>query len=129
MLEHRNDFIDYLNSMNNANSNNKNALAEAQVLNDYYQKIKIKRELGEVIYDYLFSSNEKIGVILTGHAGDGKTSILIQILNKLGYFIKDGEIVKKPLKESEVYDNKLFYVKDMSELNEDNQNANDIAGE
>jgi len=121
VLEHRNDFIDYLNSMNNANSNNKNALAESQVLNDYYKKIKIKRELGEVIYDHLFSKNEKIGVILTGHAGDGKTSILIQVLDRLGYFIKNGETVKKPLKESEVYDNKLFYVKDMSELNENNQ--------
>ena len=121
MFEGGNEFIDYLNSMNNANSNNKNALAESQVLNDYYKKIQIKRELGEVIYNKLFSSNEKIGVILTGHAGDGKTSILIQVLDKLGYFIEDGEIVKKPLKESEVYDNKLFYVKDMSELNEVNQ--------
>ena len=121
MFEGGNEFIDYLNSMNNANSNNKNALAESQVLNDYYKKIQIKRELGEVIYNKLFSSNEKIGVILTGHAGDGKTSILIQVLDKLGYFIEDGEIVKKPLKESEVYDNKLFYVKDMSELNEANQ--------
>ncbi|HJF34681.1 MAG TPA: hypothetical protein K8U79_01490 [Clostridium perfringens] len=121
MFEGGNEFIDYLNSMNNANSNNKNALAESQVLNDYYKKIQIKRELGEVIYNKLFSSNEKIGVILTGHAGDGKTSILIQVLDKLGYFIEDGEIVKKPLKESEVYDDKLFYVKDMSELNEANQ--------
>lgn len=121
MFEGGNGFIDYLNSMNNANSNNKNALAESQVLNDYYKKIQIKRELGEVIYNKLFSSNEKIGVILTGHAGDGKTSILIQILDKLGYFIEEGEIVKKPLKESEVYGNKLFYVKDMSELNEANQ--------
>lgn len=121
MFEGGNEFVDYLNSMNNANSNNKNALAESQVLNDYYKKIQIKRELGEVIYNKLFSSNEKIGVILTGHAGDGKTSILIQVLDKLGYFIEDGEIVKKPLKESEVYDNKLFYVKDMSELNEVNQ--------
>ncbi|MDK2584452.1 hypothetical protein QOZ83_01150 [Romboutsia sedimentorum] len=117
MFELGNDYIEYLNSMNNANSSNKNALAESQVLNNYYNDIKIKRELGEVIFNQLFSSSEQIGVILTGHAGDGKTSILIQILDKLGYFSN----VKKPLKESEIYNNKLFYVKDMSELNEDNQ--------
>ena len=53
VFEGGNEFIDYLNSMNNANSNNKNALAESQVLNDYYKKIQIKRELGEVIYNKL----------------------------------------------------------------------------
>lgn len=118
MFESGNDYIKYLNSMNNANSGNKNALAESQVLNKYYDDIKIDRKLGEIIYNKLFSSNENIGIILTGHAGDGKTSILIQVLEKMGYF-KSG---KKPLKEKEVYDNKLFYVKDMSELNESNQN-------
>lgn len=111
-----NDFIEYLNSMNNANSSNKNALAESQVLSKYYDKIKIDRKLGEVLYEKLFNQNPT-AVILTGHAGDGKTSILIQILNELGYF-KNG---KKPLSESELYKDELFYVKDMSELNEEKQ--------
>ena len=111
-----NDFIEYLNSMNNANSCNKNALAESQVLNKYYDDIKVERELGNVLYEKLFN-REAIGVILTGHAGDGKTSILIQILEKLGYFYNG----KKSLRESALYDDKLFYVKDMSELNEENQ--------
>lgn len=111
-----NDFIEYLNSMNNANSSNKNALAESQVLSKYYDKIKIDRKLGEVLYERLFNENAK-AVILTGHAGDGKTSILIQILNQLGYF----DSGKKSLSESELYNNKLFYVKDMSELNEEKQ--------
>lgn len=117
MFDLGNDYIEYLNSMNNANSSNKNALAESQILNKYYNDIKIDRKLGEVIYEQLFSKNENIGVILTGHAGDGKTSILIQVLDKLGYFKGN----KKPLKENDIYDNKLFYVKDMSELNEDKQ--------
>lgn len=111
-----NDFIEYLNSMNNANSSNRNALAESQVLSKYYDKIKIDRKLGEVLYEKLFNENST-AVILTGHAGDGKTSILIQILNELGYF-KNG---KKQLSESELYNDKLFYVKDMSELNEEKQ--------
>lgn len=111
-----NDFVEYLNSMNNASSANENALAESQVLNKYYDYIKVDRELGDYIYNKLFDGDKK-AIILTGHAGDGKTSILIQVLDKLGYF-KNG---KKSLKQSELYDNKLFYVKDMSELNEEVQ--------
>lgn len=112
-----NGFVEYLCSMNNANSNNENALAESQVTNPYYEKIKVKRQIGDNIYNRLFSRDENICVILTGHAGDGKTSILIQILDKLGYF----KLGKKPLQEKELLDNKLFYVKDMSELNSDKQ--------
>ena len=80
-----NKFVDYLNSMNNADSSNENALAESPILSEYYDFIKIERKLGEYIYDYLIK-DEKKAIILTGHAGDGKTSILIQILNKMGYF-------------------------------------------
>lgn len=116
MFESGNDFVDYLNSMNNANSSNENALAEAQVLSNYYDYIKIDRKLGNVLYNELFE-NKPTAVILTGHAGDGKTSILIQILEKIGYFNQG----KKPLKEKELVDDKFFYVKDMSELNEDTQ--------
>ncbi len=111
-----NAFVDYLNTMNNASSNNENALAEAQILNDYYEKIRVEREIGKYIYQKLFE-NEPAAIILTGHAGDGKTSILVQILNELGYFSHG----KRPLKQYELFENKLFYVKDMSELNEETQ--------
>jgi len=112
-----NDFVEYLNSMNNASSANENALAESQVLNKYYDYIKVDRELGSYIYNKLFNGDKK-AIILTGHAGDGKTSILIQILDKLGYF----ENGKKALKQNELYNDKLFYVKDMSELDKKIQN-------
>lgn len=116
-----NQFVDYLNSMNNATSGNENALAEAQVTNKYYSKIVVEREIGNRIYDKLFSGKPK-SVILTGHAGDGKTSLLVQILNKIGYFSQG----KKALKEVEVFEGtqRLFYVKDMSELNERDQERN-----
>lgn len=113
----KNSFIDYLNSMNNANSNSENALAESQILTEYYDLIRIERKLGENIYKYLFEG-ENAALILTGHAGDGKTSLLVQILKKLGYFN-----YRKPLKEKEYVSEKLFYVKDMSELSEEVQNS------
>lgn len=113
-----NEFIDYLNSMNNATSANENALAESQVLSEYYSKIKVERKVGNQIYERLFSGKPR-SVILTGHAGDGKTSLLVQILDKIG--CNKGK--NNPLKEVEVVieDKKLFYVKDMSELNQINQ--------
>lgn len=108
-----NEFVDYLRSMNNATSGNINALAESQVTNKFYDSIRVTRKLGTNISNRI-RSGEKIVYILTGHAGDGKTSILIQVLKELG-LLNVGEKLKV---EDDV--NKegisLYYVKDMSEL-------------
>ena len=48
-----NDFVEYLNSMNNANSKNENALAESQVTNPYFGKVKVNRKIGDNIYKKL----------------------------------------------------------------------------
>lgn len=113
-----NKFVDYLNSMNNASSNTVAALAEAQVLSPFYKEIQIERRLGTYIADRI-RSNEKLTVILTGHAGDGKTSILVQILRELN-LLPDNV----PLKEEGDFYNgniQLYAVKDMSELPEPKQ--------
>lgn len=112
-----NKFVSYLNSLNNANGSNENALAESQLLNDYYDSIVIDRKITDYIYNLLFNKDNNIPLVLTGHAGDGKTSILIQILKKAGYF-NNG---LKALKEVDEFDSKLLYIKDMSELNESKQ--------
>lgn len=115
-----NKFVDYLNSMNNASSNTIAALAEAQVLSPFYKEIQIERRLGTYIADRI-RSDEKLTVVLTGHAGDGKTSILVQILRELNLLPDD-----VPLKEEEDFDNgdiQLYAVKDMSELPEPKQIA------
>lgn len=113
-----NAFVDYLNSMNNASSNSIAALAESQVLSPFYKEIQIERRLGTYIAERI-RSNEKITIVLTGHAGDGKTSILVQILRNLDMLSPN-----VPLKEEEEFDNgdiKLYAVKDMSELPEAKQ--------
>lgn len=113
-----NPFVDYLNSMNNSGSNTVSALAEAQVLSPYYEKIKVERCLGRYLSD-LVSDGRGHAVVLTGHAGDGKTSILVQVLSELGMLEKD-----TPLKEEMLYSQngvKLYAVKDMSELPEEKQ--------
>ena len=113
-----NNFVDYLNSMNNASGNTAAALAEAQVLSDYYDKIRVERRLGSYISD-MIKEGKHITIVLTGHAGDGKTSILVQVLRDLGMLPNN-----TPMKEEKLYTKdgiRLYAVKDMSELPEEKQ--------
>ena len=113
-----NEFVNYLNSMNNASGDNINALAEAQVTNRYYSSIRVDRKLGKFIKNKITSGEHKT-YIITGHAGDGKTSILVQILKDLN-LLEDGEGLK--IEDIKSKDNiKVMYVKDMSELSEQQQ--------
>lgn len=111
-------FVDYLNSMNNVGGNTIAALAESQVLSEYYEKIHIERVLGKYIAN-LIRSDRHIAFMITGHAGDGKTSVLVQVLVELGLLEK-----KQPLQEECTYqyqNTSLYTVKDMSELHEEKQ--------
>ena len=113
-----NGFVDYLNSMNNANSDTAEALAESQVLSAYYEKIQIQRKLGSYIANRI-RNQENITVVLTGHAGDGKTSILVQVLRELELLPPD-----TPLEDEKYYSKdgiSVYAVKDMSELPEAKQ--------
>ncbi|MCD7741720.1 MAG: hypothetical protein LUI06_05910 [Ruminococcus sp.] len=113
-----NSFVDYLNSMNNASSDTIAALAESQVNSPFFKKIQIDRNLGRYLSKRI-RSGEHISVVLTGHAGDGKTSILVQILQDLGFLNENSS-----LEAEKEYDNgsiSLYAVKDMSEIPENKQ--------
>jgi len=115
----KNNFITYLNTMNNASSSNENAIAESQITNPYYEKIRVERDLGQYLIEQM--TKTPVTILLTGHAGDGKTSLIYQILRNL-----DLIQVNEPLKISDkLYSEKIkssfFYVKDMSELNKMDQ--------
>lgn len=109
-----NGFIDYLNSTNNVGGNSMGSLAEAQVKSPYFDSIKVDRKVGLRISKEIEQGVHK-AYILTGHAGDGKTSILVQVLKALG-LLSSGE----GLDTFKEY-NQLFYVKDMSEIPEKSQ--------
>ena len=89
--------------------NSTGSLAESQVKSCYYDSVKVDRKLGNYITDCVCSGNHQ-AFILTGHAGDGKTSILVQVLKALGY-LPSGT----GLSAEEEYAN-FLYVKDMSEI-------------
>ena len=102
-----NEFIAYLNSANNIGGNSTGSLAETQVKSSFYDCIKIDRRIGTRISDEVSAGIHK-AYILTGHAGDGKTSILVQVLKNLELLD-----VGAGLEVSHKYEN-LFYVKAVS---------------
>lgn len=110
----RNDFIDYLNSTNHISGDSTGSLAEKQVKSEYFEKVNIDRALADSIYESVVQKKNQV-FILTGHAGDGKTSILAQVLRKLGKLN-----TQQGLSE-EKEDADFYYVKDMSEISSNHQ--------
>ncbi len=114
----KNSFIDYLNSMNNADGDSMGALAEYQITSEYYNLIRVERKIGDFIADAIKQDNHTV-YIITGHAGDGKTSILTQILGKLN-LLKSGEKLSV-IGDYSGLGKSLLYIKDMSELSQADQ--------
>ncbi|MFD1861475.1 hypothetical protein [Planococcus chinensis] len=109
-----NPYIQYLKSMNNASSANDNAIAESQITSQYYDHIRIERELGAYLINTI---KEKPSLILlTGHAGDGKTGLLHQILRTLNIIQPQDNLKIKDVHYVKELSSSLLYVKDMSEL-------------
>jgi hypothetical protein len=107
-------YISYLNSLHNYNAQNPNAYGEKNVGNEFYQKVAVKVGLCTYIENQL--CNEKPHVlILTGHAGDGKTSIMYQVLKDFNVdFNADEKISEIVLPTG----NKCRCIKDYSELSD-----------
>ncbi|CAB1075006.1 hypothetical protein D1AOALGA4SA_2826 [Olavius algarvensis Delta 1 endosymbiont] len=115
-----NGFVTYLNTLHNVTPNNSNTLAESQAVNKYFGPIHVKLDLTKFIIEKLTAADGN-HVILTGHAGDGKSTIGLElykqlkrvpILKKLESLLKEREEIKLP------NNNIIYLVKDMSELSE-----------
>ena len=78
----RNDFVEYLNSLHNYNAQNANAYGEKNVESPFFSDVMVKVGLCDYICNS-FSNEAPHSIILTGHAGDGKTSIMYQVLDNL----------------------------------------------
>ena len=77
------EYIAYLNSLHNYNAQNPNAYGEKNVGNEFFREVAVKVGLCSYIEKQL-SETEPHVLILTGHAGDGKTSIMYQVLKYFG---------------------------------------------
>lgn len=108
------DYIKYLQSMNNANSSNDNAIAESQFTNPFYEKIRVQSNLGDFLINKIKA--KPTFILLTGHAGDGKTSLLHQILRQFNGIQSGVPLEEEDIVETSFNNKKIHYVKDMSEL-------------
>ena len=113
-----NTFISYLNSLHNLGAGGANALAESQALNEYFTELYEPFSIVTPLLESLKGGNDKV-IILTGHAGDGKSTVALDIYKNLTG-LPLSEPLKTPLKELEVIKN-VSIVKDMSELSTENR--------
>ncbi len=111
------EFVDYLNTLHNISSENKNAIAESQSVNKFFGKIYCSLKINDEIFDHL-NKIENTVVFLTGHAGDGKSTIALEIYKRFKN-IPLTEKLSAPLKQIEnlkINGKKIFIVKDISEF-------------
>ena len=102
-----NPFVQYINSMTNASSGNENAIAEAQIGNPFFEKLRVSNPIAKYAFERLKKNQS---VILTGNAGDGKTTIAEEVCSLFG------TQVGKFRKVIEINGGKVVVIKDMSEL-------------
>ena len=76
-------YIKYLNSLHNYNAQNPNAYGEKNVANEFFKEVVVKVGLCNYIENQLQEKDPHM-LILTGHAGDGKTSIMYRVLQDFG---------------------------------------------
>ena len=77
-----NEFVKYLNTLHNYHAQNSNVFGEKNFNNKYYKDVMVEIPICDLIIKRL-SQDEPNMVILTGHVGDGKTSLMYQVLDKL----------------------------------------------
>ena len=111
----KNNFVDYLNSLHNYNAQNENVYGESNVNSPYYKNVNVEMGLSDYIKDKLITGEPQV-IILTGHAGDGKTSILYQVAEKLNAQI---DTQKKKNEINLPNGNKCMCIKDFSELSDE----------
>ncbi|GGY63294.1 NERD domain-containing protein kinase family protein [Marinobacter zhanjiangensis] len=110
-------FVRYLNSIHNISADNRYALAEAQAISPYFTDLHVELDLVSSIRELLANQSDVV-VVLTGHAGDGKSTVAVDIWKRaLG--VPGNEPAPKSPEEEEIValeGHKLTIVKDMSEL-------------
>lgn len=111
----KNGFVEYLNSLHTYSAQNSNAYGEKNVESSYFGDVMVKVGLCDYICDS-FSDEEPHSIILTGHAGDGKTSIMYQVLTSLDMdFSSSEKVFDIQLSSGE----KCRCIKDFSEISDE----------
>ena len=108
-------FVNYLNMLHSRDANSEN-LAESLATNPFTGMIHVSHPLTEKIEEIL-QDDRKQHVILTGHAGDGKTTIAVELFKRF-HNINLDQPLKEGLSRREDLDSKnkrVSLIKDLSE--------------
>lgn len=114
-----NPFVAYLNTLHSGDANNKGALAESQAKEPMFSQLQVDHPWAQEIFDTLVA-DDGCSVVLSGHAGDGKSTIAIEILKRLKGIAKD-QVLPDGLHKTEAvsYNGRsVTVVKDLSECTE-----------
>jgi hypothetical protein len=112
-----NGFIAYLNSLHNLGAGGANALAETQALNRYFALLYEPFPIVGAVLSALRDGVNRV-VVLTGHAGDGKSTVALDVFKHLRG-LPPNDPLQQPLAERETTESPVgpvTIVKDMSEL-------------
>ncbi len=111
-----NPFVSYLNSMHSRDATTDNALAEYQAVNPFFPFIHVVHPLAARIEGILIGS-EKRHVILTGHAGDGKSTIAVEQFKRIMQLALDQPLPRplNPREDVHVAGAQISLIKDFSE--------------
>lgn len=109
-----NEFVQYLNGLHNYNAQNQNAYGERNVESPFYAKTMVPIEICDYIVKSIEENSPHI-ILLTGHAGDGKTSIMFQVLDRLAVHASFSEPIQDVKTDS---GKEICCIKDFSELSD-----------
>lgn len=115
-----NPFVNYLNSLQRSGGSNENALAESQACNPQFALIHVIHPLVDVIEKELNDIDGR-HVILTGHAGDGKTTLALEIYKRCCGLPSNAPLAS-PLQVREDVEG-ISIIKDLSERDKQNDEA------
>jgi serine/threonine protein kinase len=116
-------FVSYLNSLHSLDGDSENALAESQAINPSFSLIHVSHPIADMIKEGLLQSDKHF--ILTGHAGDGKSTIGVEIYKSLMGIAPDEPLEENLPDRVEVglLDQKIVIIKDLSEWSKEDQKA------
>ncbi len=115
----KNPFVSYLNSLQRLNGSNENALAEFQACNSFFPLVHVPHPLTELILKELQDKNGR-QIILTGHAGDGKSTIALNVYKRLKGIPDDQPLSNQldPREDIDLANIQISLLKDLSERNQ-----------
>jgi hypothetical protein len=117
-----NPFVSYLNSLHRLNASNENALAEYQACNPFFAQIHIPHPLTQAIVDELKKADGR-QIILTGQAGDGKSTIALSVYKQLTKSPADKPLARHLKPREDIAGTNVSILKDLSERRREDDSA------